>query len=279
VNSRKVKLALTLSIIFMVGITSFVFFSRIKEPRPIAQIQPIVPPTPPQIVEEPPKTNLIIDEFNQVNSQITSFSSSQMIVKVWENDMRIKISGSMYYEKPKCFRFLVWTGVGRETDIGSNDEIFWYWSRRDRHPGLYYANYDDYTKTRLKTPFNPVFMRESLGLEQIDPKNAKIVDSEKHVMITWQKINASNNKILYSMFINKATKRMDGIVVSDLDGKTLASCEITYEGLLPKKILYDWQEEQRSLTIEFSDVEVNLSLDKKIWQMPRYLPRIDMGKE
>lgn len=80
------------------------------------------------------------------------------------------------------------------------------------------------------------------------------------------------------MFINKSIKRMDGLVISDLAGKILASCEITHEGLMPKRILYDWQEEQRSLTLEFYNPTINKSLDKTNWDLPRYYPRIDMGK-
>jgi len=263
----------------MMGTTCFVLWTRFGEPRPIAQIQipqevirpPIVPPPVSQ-------SKIVIDEFNHINSQITSFDGSQVSVKVWENSMRFRISGTMYYEKSKNFRLKLWTPIGLEMDFGSNDQLFWYWSRRDVHPGLYYASYEDYNKTRLKTPFNPVFLRESLGIDQIDVTDAKITENEKHVIVTWQKVNSMNQKVLYSMFINKSIKRMDGIVISDLNGKILASCEITHDGLLPKKILYDWQEEQRSLTLEFYNPMINNSLNKANWDLPRYYPRIDMGK-
>lgn len=277
VNSRQIRLSLIIGILCMTGITAHTIWERLNEPRPIAQIpQEFIRPKEEFI--EPSKSEILIKEFNQINSQISSFDSSDIFVKVWENGMRFRISGAMHYEKPKRFRFKIWTPMGLEMDFGSNDQLFWYWSRRDIHPGLYYASYEDYHKTCLKTPFNPVFLRESLGLDEIDVSNAGITENDKYVIPTWQKINAMNEKVLYSMFLNKTTKRMDGIVISNLSGKILASCEITYEGLLPKRILYDWQEEQKSLTIEFNQVFTNRSAPSSLWELPQYYPKFDMGK-
>jgi len=250
-------------------------FTRLNEPRPTVKIideqfDPL--PVKPQIP-------LVIAELNEINSQVSGFDGSDVSVKIWENGMRFKISGSMSYEKPNNFRMKVWSIMGQEMDIGSNERLFWYWSKRDRYPGLYYADYSDYHKTRLKTPFNPVFMRESLGLNEIDTTDAKIVENEKHVMVSWQKTNASNEKILYSVLVNRLSKRIDGIVISDLSSKVIASCEIEYQGILPKKILYDWKEEQKSLVIEFSNPTINKKFSSSNWDLPRYSPKIDMGKE
>lgn len=262
----------------MTVITLYVAWENLNESRPIAQIQQQFKPSNEEPIKAVPQTNVLINEFNHINSQITSFYNSNVSVKIWENNMRFNVSGTMCYEKPKCFRFKVRTLIGLEMDFGSNDNLFWYWSRRDVHPGLYYASYEDYHKTRLKTPFNPVFMRESLGLDQIDVSDAEITENEKYVIVTWQKISATNQKVLYSIFLNKSTKRMDGIVISSVSGQILASCETTYENNLPKKILYDWQEEQRSLILEFHGAVINRSLPKTFWELPSYHPKFDMGK-
>lgn len=273
-SSSKIRVLLTLGIVCMTGITILMVVLKLNEQRPTVQL-----PEQEQFIVPTQKIPAIVDEFNNINSQITGFEEKSVSVKIWENGMRFRITGSMYAENPNRFRMKVWSALGAEMDIGSNDELFWYWSRRDRHPGLYYAVYEDYQKTRLKTPFNPVFMRESLGLSQIDPTNAKIGENEKQIMLTWPRMNASNQSVLYSMFLNKSSKRMDGIVISDLSGTTIASCQVEYEGLLPKRILYDWQEEQRSLVLEFSRPMINQQIPPDHWNMPRYSPKIDMGKD
>jgi len=261
----------------MTGATGFLFWLKLNEPRPST----VITEKQQQLtqIEQTTRIPEVVGEFNKINSQITSFDGSDMIVKIWENGMRLKVSGSMYYEKPLSFRMKVRSIMGEEMDMGSNNEHFWYWSRRDKHPGLYYASYADYFKTRLKTPFNPVFLRESLGLDQIDPTGAKIVEKENDVMLVWPKITATGQKVLYSVFLNKQTKRMDGIVVTDLNGKPLTSCDVEYDGVLPKRIVYDWQEEQRSLVLEFRRPAMNQSLSPNHWQMPDYTPKINMAEE
>lgn len=169
--------------------------------------------------------------------------------------------------------------MGPESDLGSNEDKFWYWSRRDRHPGLYYANHEDYYKTRLKTPFNPVFMRESLGLDEIDLTDAKITKDGNETIVTKMKLSATGKKVLWSAFIDDHTKRMNHMVIADLDGKMLASCEVEYVDSLPSRITYNWHEEHRSLILEFKRVKMNLAIDPRNWQIPDYQPKIDMGRE
>lgn len=276
-NTKVIKLCLILTNVCVTIICSYIVFNSINESRPIAQIQQFKPADekPIALITE---AIVAINNFNDVNSKITSFYSSNISVKVWENNVKFKVSGTMCYEKPKCFRFKIKTLLGPEMDFGSNNDLFWYWSKRDIHPGLYYASYDNYHKTRLKTPFNPVFMRESLGLDQIDFSDAKITENEKCYVVTWEKVSATNQKVLYSIFLDKLKKRINSIVISDTSGKVLASCEITHEGNLPKKILYDWKEEQRSLVLEFHTPVINKTLSKKLWELPSYQPKFDMSK-
>ena len=267
------RLLLFSGIIFMTILTSVVLWTKLAEQIPIVQL-PIIP-----IVQNDPDPVIpaTIIEFNKINAEIKTFECLNTDVKVWENGIRLKIHGSVSYEKSVSFRMKIWSILGDETDIGSNEEMFWYWSRRDRNPGLYYAVYEDYPKTRLKTPFNPVFMRESLGLNEIDPKGAKITEDEKNIILTWIKPNATGQRVLYSVFLNKFNNRMQGIAISDLSGKILASCEIEYNGNLPAKIIYDWREEGRFLVLEFQNPSINKVLPKINWDRPHYVPKINMG--
>lgn len=273
------RLILGFSIIAM-GILIFMFEMGMFDKKPNIQLhrrQEIVQaPTP---VPEQIKIPALIEEFNAVNKYIATFSVADVVVKIWDNGMVFTLKGSIFYEKPQRFKMSVWSFFGDELDIGSNDEIFWYWSKRERHPTLYYAIHEDHPKTRLKTPFNPVFMRESLGLNEIDVKDAKIVESENDIMVSRQRLSGTGERILYSMFLSKVNKRVSGIVVSSLQGKPLATCEVQYEGAIPKRIAYDWHEEQRSLVLEFKNPVVNIALPETHWQKPKYQPQINMGEE
>src|SRR5690606_29557898 len=144
----------------------------------------------------------------------------------WHGGHRFSLNGALSYEKPFGFRFVMSSFLSKELDLGSNDEHFWYWSKRDRTPGLYWAKYEDYNKTRLKAPFNPMFMRASLGLEPIEIDVAVITESDDDIRAMYPQVDSMGNPIFFSTIINKERKEIDGYLIFNKDGTILASCEI-----------------------------------------------------
>lgn len=170
--TNKILVATIIGMFFLMGI---VFWLKLKEPAPKVGCPPIIPnmidKTGFDRVSDQPIVPCEVNAVNFRNETIKSFSCSDMEVKLWEGGMRIRLQGSLYYEKPKGFRMRINSVFGEEVDLGSNDDVFWYWSRRNKRKGLYYAHHEDFQKTRLKTPFNPLFIRASLGLDLIHFEN------------------------------------------------------------------------------------------------------------
>lgn len=259
-----------------------VFLIKLLEPVP----QPTITQPPPiqEIVEDPeqPKQPLpdLVLEINQRNSKISSFSCEDMIIKTWERGMKFRLNGEIHYEKDRSFRLVLASVFGSELDLGSNDTIFWYWSRRDKHPGLYWSKHEDFYKTRLKTPFNPMFMRDTLGLNVIEEEGAKIGETEKEIIVAYERISSMRDPILYTIVINKALKKISGFIITDPQGNPLAVAEITeYKNDLPSQLLYTWYEEGKTLLLEFRNPQINLHIPSNLWSPPNESPKIDMSKE
>lgn len=278
---RKVLLATVIGLAVVIAVG---FYLRLKEPVPaggdliVRQKQ----------VEDGGKTPIntdtslppVVKEINDRNAAIGSFSCDDLEIKVWQSGHRYRLTGVMYYEKPKNFRLQIDSIMGRELDLGSNQDMFWYWSRRDKNPGLHYAKHEDFIKTKLKTPFNPIFMKATLGLEVFEPKNAKFTESDKDVMITYAGFGGTGRPVLYSAFVNKDKKRIDGYLVTDEKGKVLVSCEIQeHSGYNPKSILYTWYEEDKVMLMKFGKTVTNPKLKASYWGMPDYKPQINMVTE
>jgi outer membrane lipoprotein-sorting protein len=230
----------------------------------------------------PPQVELpaIVQEINARNAKVKSLACENLDIKVWQNGLRYKLTGRLYSEKPTMFRMQIDSILGSEVDIGSNDKLFWYWSRRDKNPGVHYASYADYNKTRLKTPFNPLFMRSTLGIEHLPNTNVKVTDNGKDIMLTYPRENASGQPILFSVFINKERKHVDGFLVTDMKGKTLAACEIQeYNGDIPVKILYSWYEENKVLLMTLNRPQLNATISPTMWQMPNIQPKLNMAED
>lgn len=222
----------------------------------------------------------VIKEINERNAKLKTFVCDDMEIRVWQGGHRHKLSGSMYYEKPTNFRMEISSILGKEVDIGSNSTAFWYWSRRDKSPGLHWAKHEDFQKTRLKTPFNPALLKSSLGQELLDVQSARIVENQKDMMLVYPQKSGQGTDILLSVFVNKERKQIDGFVVTDTNGKYLAACEIqSRQGDLPKTVLYTWYEEDRVMLMTFNNPRVNTVIGSDRWAMPNYTPKINIGEQ
>lgn len=226
-----------------------------------------------------PQHPALIDKVNAKNAKIRNFVCQDFDVKLWQNGIRLRLSASLYYEKDKNFRMILRSLFGKECDIGSNKDQFWFWSKRMDPSSLFYANHEDYHKTRLRTPFNPIYIMDSLGLSQIDVNNKIIEQDDKYVVVENLK-NTIGQPIVKLTFVNKKTEKISGFTISDVNGKVLASGEVMeWDGDKPKQILFVWAEENISLLLEFKNSEVNLDIDKKYWALPPIEPKVDMSKE
>ena len=60
--------------------------------------------------------------------------------------------------------------VGPELDLGSNDELFWFWVKRSQPPAIYYCRHDQFaaSQARQMTPFEPRWLIEALGVVEFD---------------------------------------------------------------------------------------------------------------
>jgi hypothetical protein len=220
----------------------------------------------------------IVKQINARNENVKRLTCENMDLRVWQDGHRFKLSGKLHYEKPKRFRMEINSILGKEADIGSNDILFWYWSRRDKKPGVHYATHEDLSKTRLKTPFNPMFLRATLGVEVLPSENCRVVENQNGFMLVYPRENASGEQILFSVFVSKSKNAVEGYLVSDQSGKTLAACEVQqFAGDLPSKILYSWYEENRVMLMQLNELKVNSNISESVWSMPNYTPKNNMA--
>lgn len=76
------------------------------------------------------------------------------------------------FQRPRRLRILGETSLtGLELDVGSNDEVFWFWVRRNEPPAMYYCRHEDFqtSAARQVVPIDPDYLIDALGLAEIDP--------------------------------------------------------------------------------------------------------------
>ncbi len=123
----------------------------------------------PQVL--PPGAGLeqVIAAVNRNNSQIQTLSStSASISGSGYPTLRAKIA----FQRPRYFRLIAETAVtGSEVDLGSNDQIFWFWVKRNQPPALYFCRHEQFATSQARAiiPIEPNWLIEALGTVQLDP--------------------------------------------------------------------------------------------------------------
>jgi hypothetical protein len=240
-----------------------------------------ISPLPNQPIEQQRKIPDLVLKVNERNATIKSFSSDDVKIKLWEKGMRYRLSGFIHYEKPRNFRMKIDSILGPEVDLGSNQKIFWFWSKRMKPPALHYADHDKFTSTRLKTPFNPRAMMDSLGFNQINTgPEVTFSEDPKYVIVKEPRLSGSGLQIFKYTFINKTTGMIDGLSVADADGSISGTTEIkSYNGLIPTELLYHWADTGNTMLLEIHNAKLNVPIDAANWVMPDMREKIDMNKD
>jgi len=123
----------------------------------------------PRALPPSPSLQQVIEVVNRNSSQIRSFTTTEA-----------KLSGpgfpalraSIAFQRSKRLRLRAETALtGPEIDLGSNDELFWFWVRRNQPPGVYFCRHErfDAGSARQVIPIEPQWLIEAMGIAEFDP--------------------------------------------------------------------------------------------------------------
>lgn len=248
--------------------------SEIPKNAPLIIDQPIVAPLP----QEKSEGELLIDRINAINSKIHNISCDLDIESQQNDRFVIHLRGFLAYEKLNRFRQKTTSIFGEESDIGSNDQMFWFWSKRHKPPALHYAVHEDLYKTRLKTPFHPAWMMESLGINEIELKGG-LMRTDTHWVVVEKRISPSCQLVTKMTAIDPATERITGHYLFGPAGELEASTEILEfdENGIPKKVVIIWHKENIKMLWTIINAQINTQLNPELWVMPDMPRKINMG--
>jgi hypothetical protein len=82
------------------------------------------------------------------------------------------LKANIALERPRRLRVRAETTLtGTEADIGSNDELFWFWMKRMPEPAVYYCRHDQFATSPMKQliPIEPEWIIDAVGLASFEP--------------------------------------------------------------------------------------------------------------
>jgi len=124
---------------------------------------------PPVLFAETPTRQKVIDIINAQSDRIQSLETTGAWLSLpGMPSLRTDIA----MERPRRFRLQARTSVtGAELDLGSNDELFWFWVQRNQPPATYFCRHDQFrhSAARHVLPVRPEWLMEALGVVSFDP--------------------------------------------------------------------------------------------------------------
>lgn len=221
-----------------------------------------------------------IEKINRRNSKVKSVCFEHVVITTSANKL-LSLSSAIVYEKPKNFRMLTRSKFGLESDVGSNEDNFWFWSKRLNPPYLYYSSYENLENSRLKITFNPLWLIDFLGVNEINYKNTNVFKQNNLIGIIETKSNAYENVAKITL-IDPDKSAVIGHYIINKVGKIIASNEITefqeVDGiLLPKTVQSYLEEEDLKVTWELTNPKVNIAINDQAWEMPDMSKKLDIS--
>jgi hypothetical protein len=137
-------------------------------------VNPFTAPGPaaPQVLADGATREQIIAAVNQNSARIQSLNVTGASITI-PNTMGLPIlSGNIAAERPRRFRLTAGTAItGQEVDMGSNDELFWFWVRRNQPPAVYICRHEQFANSNIRQvmPVEPNWLLAALGIVDLDP--------------------------------------------------------------------------------------------------------------
>lgn len=226
----------------------------------------------------------LINQINQRNSKVQSLYYSKIHSTLRQGSKSGKLNGFMAFEKDKNFRMIQNSIFGKEIDIGSNNIYFWFWSKRMKPSILYYSQHENIMKSGLRTPFNPLWIMEIVGLKNIHHENAAVIQLDNFWAIVEERMSTEQKLVTKVILIDPAKRASVGHYIYNKDGQIIVSAEIKeyydIDGLLvPKEIEVIWFEENVMMIWSFDQPQINQKIDQNLWRIPRQEKMKELGIE
>lgn len=228
----------------------------------------------------------VIKQVNAQNNTIKSFTADVQIV-LQKRALTFTSVGKTYFEKPKNYRMQTIMEVRKApgADMGSNDDYFWFWIRRIDPQTLYHSKYSNLNKTNLPDSLHPLWMMDLLGVNSIETKHAKLSTQSGSIIVQELQNNTRQQQIIKMVIVDPQRPAITGHRLYSTNGQLLASHHIasffkTNSGaFLPQVAETKWYGEQITIRTTFSNPKINVSIDSKVFQMPKLnFKSVDIGK-
>ena len=247
-------------------------------------------PPAPEVLIAGSTLDQVVAAVNQNASRITSYQSNDASITVPGVPGIPLLRGNIAVQQPGRIRLQASTAItGPEVDLGSNDDLFWFWVKRNEPPALYYSRHDQFANSaaRQVMPIEPQWLLDALGMMQFSPNDrheGPFPQGEDKLEVR-STVQARGNQMTKITVVDARRAWVLEQHVYDTSGTLIASTRGSdhryYEALgvsLPQKVDVRVPAAELALSINVGTVQLNTLVDNPaLWTLPSIQPAVDLG--
>ena len=249
-------------------------------------------PPAPEVLSPGAALDQVIAAVNQNATRVVSYQSNNASITVPGMPAIPLLRGQIAAQQPNKVRLQASTALtGAEVDMGSNDELFWFWVKRNEPPALYFSRHDQFVGSAAQQmmPVDPQWLLDALGMMQFSPTDrheGPFPYGDDAIEIR-SIIQTRGGQMTKSTLIDNRLAWVREQHVYDPAGTLVASTRAKSHRFhpqlgvsLPQEIEIRLPAMQLSLKIDVGDVQLNVMPDNPaLWTMPVIsgYQQIDLG--
>lgn len=254
--------------------------------NPFAQLGPPAP----EVLLTGSTLDQVIAAVNQNASRVVSYQTNNASISVPGMPGIPLLRGNIAAMQPGKVRLQASTALtGPEVDMGANDELFWFWVKRNEPPALYFSRHDQFAGSAAQQvmPIEPQWLLDALGMMQLSP-NDRHEGPFPHGDNAYEIrsiIQTRTGQVSKSTIIDARRAWVLEQHVYDASGTLVASSRARNHRYypevgvsLPQDIELRVPAAQLSLSIDVGTVKINgIANNPALWTLPTITPQIDLG--
>lgn len=249
-------------------------------------------PPAPQVLMTGSSLDQVITAVNANAARIQSLQTNDASITVPGMPGIPLLRGKIAAQRPGRFHLVAGTAItGDEVDMGSNDELFWFWVKRNEPPALFYARHDQFAGSAAQQlmPIEPQWLLDAMGFAEFRPgdvHNGPVPAGSGKVEIT-SVMQTRTGQLTKRTVVDATRAWVIEQHVYDAQGTLIASAVAKSHRFypqanvsLPDKVEIKIPASELSLSIEMGTVEINtLGENPQLWAMPSKpgVPLTDLG--
>jgi hypothetical protein len=246
-----------------------------------------------------PTPEQLVRYLNSQSTLINSIESTDLHIDVRAQGNSVSLDGSLLCQKPRYFRLVGKKFGSQEVLVGSNEDRFWFYVKRDPSDALFHCSYTDFEKgaVELPFPFEPEWVLEAMGMATIGQGDMR-VDDDKTTYRLVEKTTLRGQNVTKVTVFYKGTARGESPQVKErllYDAKNKLICSATVKrvtripvergadartAVVPQEIKLVWPHQDAELILDLGKMHINERLSMDAFQMPRLgSKQVDLGRD